>query len=164
MFTFVDGHDSPPPTTQDWLTICFDFEWADGIYGHGVLFWECCVRKWGHDWVNTQITNQVWLHRPLKLSMLICPYCFQGEFMHVLKPITIYMDDQWALFMASNLVINQRFKHMDLRYQMIQDCITKGPLKLEFVSNDKNISDITNTGPYRVMHRQFTKMLLQCVE
>jgi len=63
-------------------------------------------------------------------------YYFLGEFLQVLKPITIYMDNQGAMFMASNLVTNKRSNHIDLRYHTIRDYISKGLFRLEYVSTD----------------------------
>eukprot|EP00241_Pyramimonas_parkeae_P008205 CAMPEP_0114270248 /NCGR_PEP_ID=MMETSP0058-20121206/27125_1 /TAXON_ID=36894 /ORGANISM="Pyramimonas parkeae, CCMP726" /LENGTH=170 /DNA_ID=CAMNT_0001388949 /DNA_START=1089 /DNA_END=1599 /DNA_ORIENTATION=+ len=73
-------------------------------------------------------------------------YYFLGEFVQVLTPITIYMDNQGAMFMASNLVTNKRSKHIDLRYHMIRDYINKGIFRLEYISTDKNIADIMTKG------------------
>eukprot|EP00241_Pyramimonas_parkeae_P009870 CAMPEP_0114244830 /NCGR_PEP_ID=MMETSP0058-20121206/11555_1 /TAXON_ID=36894 /ORGANISM="Pyramimonas parkeae, CCMP726" /LENGTH=122 /DNA_ID=CAMNT_0001357809 /DNA_START=1883 /DNA_END=2251 /DNA_ORIENTATION=- len=80
---------------------------------------------------------------------------FLGEFVQVLSPITIYMDNQGAMFMTSNLVTNKRSKHM------IRDSINKGLFRLEHINTDKNIADIMTKGLEKVEHMMFTKMLLQ---
>lgn len=84
--------------------------------------------------------------------------------MQALAPITIYMDDQGAMLITSNLVTNRRSKYIDMRYHMIRDDIADGLLKLEFVSTNLNITNIMTTALEKVKPSIFTKLLLQNVE
>lgn len=71
---------------------------------------------------------------------------FLGVFVHVLAPIPVYMDNQGALFMDSNRVTNKRFKHIDRRYHVMWDHITKRLFRLEYISTNINIADFMNKG------------------
>mmetsp|Transcript_40261 Transcript_40261/g.76979 ORF Transcript_40261/g.76979 Transcript_40261/m.76979 type:complete len:86 (+) Transcript_40261:3-260(+) len=81
--------------------------------------------------------------------------------MQVTKPITIFMDNQGAMYMASNLVTNKRSKHIDLRYHLIRDFVNKGIISLEYISTEHNIADILTKPLQRLKHSYFTNMLLQ---
>lgn len=84
--------------------------------------------------------------------------------MQVLQPITIYMDNQAAMFMASNLVSNKRSKHIDILFRMIKNCITKGIFALEYISNGMTIADVMTKAIDKFPYRQLNKLLIQEIE
>lgn len=72
--------------------------------------------------------------------------------------------NQGTMFMISNLVTNERSKHISLRYHMIRDCITEALVRLEYISADMHIADIMAKGWETTKYMQFTKVLLQDAE
>mmetsp|Transcript_43485 Transcript_43485/g.81431 ORF Transcript_43485/g.81431 Transcript_43485/m.81431 type:complete len:398 (+) Transcript_43485:385-1578(+) len=170
--TFRGGYEHPLPENQARLTIYSDSDWAMGStdrksYSGNTVFINGDLVGWythKQPIVATSSTEAEYVAVSDACKDGLSLYYFLGEFVQVLTPITIYMDNQGAMFMASNLVTNKRSKHIDLRYHMIRDYINKGIFRLEYISTDKNIADIMTKGLEKVKHRMFTKMLLQDTE
>ena len=49
------------------------------------------------------------------------------------KQISIYSDSQSAICLTNNLVFHVRMKHIDVRYQFVQEIISEGRILLETV-------------------------------
>ncbi len=60
----------------------------------------------------------------------------------VKMPITVYVDNVGAIFMAENPNTSPRTKHIDLRYRFITEYIEDGFIKIYFVKSEENKSDI----------------------
>lgn len=84
--------------------------------------------------------------------------------MQVLTFINIYMNNQGAMFVASNLATNKRSKHTKLMQHMIRDYIAKGLFRIKCVTADYNIADIMTKVLEKVKHVQIIKMSLQDTE
>jgi len=59
----------------------------------------------------------------------------------VQKPITVYIDNIGAKFMAYNVTTSQRTKHVDIRYHYVREFIQDGFLEVKFVKTTENVSD-----------------------
>lgn len=46
--------------------------------------------------------------------------------------------------MATDNVVNSRSKHIDVRFQMIMDCIRKGMFEVKYVPTKDMVADIMN--------------------
>jgi len=57
------------------------------------------------------------------------------------KPITVYIDNIGAKFMAYNVTTSQRTKHVDIRYHYVREFIQDGFLEVKFVKTTENVSD-----------------------
>lgn len=70
------------------------------------------------------------------------------------------MDNQRAMHMASNLVTDERLKHIHLGYHLIRVHASKGIIKLEYIGIEYNVADIMIKLVQKVKHIYFTTMLL----
>lgn len=59
--------------------------------------------------------------------------------MQVILPISVRIDNQGAINLASNLVTNKRSKHIDVRYHLIKDFANKEVIKLECIGIKHNL-------------------------
>lgn len=57
-------------------------------------------------------------------------------------PTVISVDNQGCLHLSKENVLNDRTKHIDVKYQMIVDCAKKGMDLLEYVPSQDNLADI----------------------
>lgn len=58
------------------------------------------------------------------------------------QPITVRVDNQAAIFIASNQTTSERSKHIDIRYHFVRDYIEQKVVKLEYVSSKDNVADL----------------------
>jgi hypothetical protein len=56
-------------------------------------------------------------------------------------PIVIIVDNMGAIFMAENVSVSQRTKHIDLRARFINQYVEDGFVKIIFVRTTENLSD-----------------------
>ena len=57
-------------------------------------------------------------------------------------PIIVRVDNIGAIFMAENVAVSQRTKHVDVRYRFVQEFVMDGFLKIIFVRTGDNDADI----------------------
>ena len=57
------------------------------------------------------------------------------------RPIEIKVDNLGAIFMANNISISPRTKHVDVRYRFITELIENGLIEVKFVKTEENDSD-----------------------
>jgi hypothetical protein len=57
-------------------------------------------------------------------------------------PIVVRVDNIGAIFMAENVAVSQRTKHIDVRYRFVQEFVMDGFLKIIFVRTGDNDADI----------------------
>ena len=71
------------------------------------------------------------------------------EIFPVKKPITIYCDNQGAVFMSKNSTTNKRSKHIDIRYHYVRELIQeRKALEVVYIPTDENLADqLTKTVP-----------------
>ena len=56
-------------------------------------------------------------------------------------PITVRVDNVGAIFMAENISVSQRTKHIDIRTKFLTEYIEDGFIKITFVKSENNLSD-----------------------
>lgn len=131
---FRGGHNSPLPAYQARLTIHSNSDSAMGSTDK--LSYSCNVAYTNGDIVGCTLTcNLLLMPLPPRLSMSLCLIRARTGFScniywESLCTIAIHLDNQGALFMASNLVTKNRSNHIDLMLHMIQDYIAKELFKL----------------------------------
>jgi hypothetical protein len=57
------------------------------------------------------------------------------------RPIEVRVDNLGAIFMANNISISPRTKHIDVRYRFITELIENGLIEVKFVKTEENDSD-----------------------
>lgn len=57
-------------------------------------------------------------------------------------PIIVRVDNVGAIFIAENVAVSQRTKHIDVRYRFVQEFVLDGFLKIIFVRTEENDADI----------------------
>ena len=65
-----------------------------------------------------------------------------GLFGQMLRPSTIYCDNQSCIKLSNNSVFHDRLKHIEIRYHFIRDWAQRGAVKLEYISIDEQVADI----------------------
>jgi hypothetical protein len=66
----------------------------------------------------------------------------QSMGVNVETPIVVRVDNVGAIFMAENVSVSQRTKHIDVRYRFVQEFVMDGFLKIIFVRTADNDADI----------------------
>jgi hypothetical protein len=70
----------------------------------------------------------------------------------VVSPVQILCDNQSAIAVATNPIMSQRAKHIDLQYHFLRDRIVRKEIALSYVSTKSNLADVlTKPLPYDVM-------------
>ena len=74
------------------------------------------------------------------------------EIGYKLRPLPVCSDNQGAIFISSNPIMEQRSKHIDIHYHYIHDVIEKGAIEVFFVPGVENPVDIftKNLGPNKI--------------
>lgn len=57
------------------------------------------------------------------------------------KTITLYCDNKSAICLTKNSIINQRSKHIDIKYHFFQEHLSKGNIEVEFTPTEEMIAD-----------------------
>jgi hypothetical protein len=75
-----------------------------------------------------------------------------SDFGMVVSPVDILCDNQSAIAVATNPIMSQRAKHIDLQYHFLRDRIVRKEIALSYVSTKSNVADVlTKPLPYDVM-------------
>jgi hypothetical protein len=82
------------------------------------------------------------------------------ELIPVVLPIKAWMDNIGAGCIAQNIVNNNRTKHIDVKYHMIRDWISKGIFELFYIESSKNLADIFTKALPVPAHRGLAHRLL----
>jgi hypothetical protein len=83
-----------------------------------------------------------------------------NELFTVILPISTWVDNVGAGCIAQNAVNNARTKHIDVKYHMIRDWISKGIFELFYVQSNANIADIFTKSLAPTPHREVSQRLL----
>lgn len=67
---------------------------------------------------------------------------FQELCLPLQLPITVYEDNSGAIHLANTSIRSKRLKHIDIRYQFINDEVTKGNVMLTKIASELNVADI----------------------
>jgi len=57
------------------------------------------------------------------------------------KPIKIYIDNKSTIHITKNHLINQKSKHIDIRYHFIKELIENGKIQIEYIKSEDNPAD-----------------------
>lgn len=58
-----------------------------------------------------------------------------------INTIDINVDNKAAIFISENNLINQKVKHIDIRYHYIRELIKENKIKLKYIKSQENIAD-----------------------
>ena len=61
---------------------------------------------------------------------------------HVVLPMTMYVDNTGAIDLAKNWSTTGKTKHIDVRFHYLRELVDQGMLNLKFVRSEDNVSDI----------------------
>ena len=66
----------------------------------------------------------------------------QSMGMKIKLPIIVRVDNVGAIFIAENVAVSQRTKHIDVKYRFVQEFVMDGFLRIIFVRTAENQADI----------------------
>ena len=86
---------------------------------------------------------------------------------HVVLPMTMYVDNTGAIDLAKNWSTTGKTKHIDVRFHYLRELVDQGMLDLQFVRSEDNVSasasaptayqspnfNLTKEGYEQLMHR-----------
>jgi hypothetical protein len=58
------------------------------------------------------------------------------------SPTVIYEDNQGCLYLSENSGVQQRTKHIDIRYHFIREHVESEEIKLEYIRTDEQLADL----------------------
>ena len=80
-------------------------------------------------------------------------------------PIMVHVDNIGAIFMAENMQVSQRTKHIDTRLRFVNQYVDDGFIKIKFVGTDDNDADIFTKNLGKEVHnRHSVKMVTEKVD
>ena len=65
-----------------------------------------------------------------------------GLFCSQMDPTVIHCDNQSCIKFSVNLVFHDRFKHIDIRYHHIRDCVQQKIMLLSYIPTEDQDADI----------------------
>ena len=90
----------------------------------------------------------IWLSRIM--SDLLCrKECY---------PISIGVDNNGAIHMANNVVVNDRSKHISIQYHFVREAVRQGQISLRRESSGTQLADPLTKPLDRVMHQRLTQL------
>ena len=79
----------------------------------------------------------------------------------VQTPVTVYVDNIGAIYMADNEVSSGRTKHIDIRHHFIREMVMDEFLKIKFVRSEQNRSDIFTKNTTQQVHKEHTPTMIR---
>ena len=86
----------------------------------------------------------------------------QEEMKFQITPITTYIDNMGAGYMAESRVNNKRTKHIHYKYHFVRDYIELGLFDLKYVHSNLNIADIFTKALGKGLFQKFRSWILRC--
>jgi hypothetical protein len=74
--------------------------------------------------------------------------------------VVIHEDNQGAIALASNAVVNQRSKHIDVRYHFVRDCVSAGLITLDYLPTEDMIADLFTKALAKLRFRLLCALLM----
>lgn len=72
-------------------------------------------------------------------------------------PTPLCMDNQGAIFLSVNPVVDRRTKHIDIRYHYIREMVEKGAVSIFYVRTEDQLADsLTKNVPHSILERFVT--------
>jgi len=68
-----------------------------------------------------------------------------GLFGQEMDPIVIYCDNQSCIKLSENPMFHDRFKHIDIWYHHLRDCVQRRILLLQYIPTEEQDIDISNS-------------------
>jgi len=59
-----------------------------------------------------------------------------------MEPLPIAGDNQGAIFLSQNAVVEKRSKHIDIRYHFIRQCVREKKVEIFFIEGSRNPADL----------------------
>lgn len=84
----------------------------------------------------------------------------QSMGMKIKTPIIVRVDNVGAIFMAENVAVSQRTKHIDVKYRFVQEFVMDEFLKIIFVRTDENQADIFTKNVSGELHEKHSKHMV----
>mmetsp|Transcript_30247 Transcript_30247/g.60202 ORF Transcript_30247/g.60202 Transcript_30247/m.60202 type:complete len:87 (+) Transcript_30247:281-541(+) len=75
-------------------------------------------------------------------------------------PITVRVDNMGAIFMAENMQVSQRTKHIDTRLRFVNQYIDDGFIKIKFVGTDDNDADLFTKNLSKGVHNLHSRKVV----
>ena len=75
-------------------------------------------------------------------------------------PIIVRVDNVGAIFMSENTSTSGRTKHVDIRYQYVNEMVMDGFLKIVFVKTKENVVDIFTKNVTSEVYKTLVKSFL----
>ncbi|KAG6470071.1 hypothetical protein ZIOFF_071123 [Zingiber officinale] len=58
------------------------------------------------------------------------------------KPVTLFVDNKYAIALMKNPVFHGRSKHIDIRFHFIRECVENGQIVVEFINTGEQRADV----------------------
>jgi hypothetical protein len=81
--------------------------------------------------------------------------------MKVELPITVYVDNKGAIFLANNATTGQRTKHIDIRHHYIREHVENGIVVIRFVRSDDNDADLMTKNTSQRLYKKHTEKYME---
>ena len=65
---------------------------------------------------------------------------------NISSPLTLYCDNEPAVFYASNNKSSGAVKHIDIKYHVVKDRVQDQTIKIEHISTDLMLADLLTKG------------------
>ena len=75
-------------------------------------------------------------------------------------PIVVRVDNVGAIFMSENTSTSGRTKHVDIRYQYVNEMVMDGFLKIVFVKTKENVADVFTKNVTSEVYKTLAKSFL----
>jgi len=79
----------------------------------------------------------------------------------VVLPITVRVDNIGAIFMAENMQVSQRTKHIDTRLRFVNQYVDDGFIKIKFVGTNENDADLFTKNLGKDAHERHGRKLVE---
>ena len=84
------------------------------------------------------------------------------EIFPVKIPITVYCDNQGAIFISKNAISNKKSKHIDIRYHYVRELIQeKKLLDIVYIPTDDNLADQLTKSVTAEVLRKFVDLAMK---
>jgi hypothetical protein len=77
----------------------------------------------------------------------------------LVEPLVLYTDNNAALTIASSDGVTNANKHIELRFHIIKDRISRSLISLKYISTDLQLADIMTKNLSTIKHKKFLKAL-----
>ncbi len=102
---------------------------------------------------------------PEAMKELICiKNVVQEMRVRVMKPITVYEDNQTCCKLAKHPVSSKRTKHMDIRHAWIREHTNEGTIQVKWIPTQDQLADILSKGLARLMFENIRGRIMSIIK